>query len=41
MTVNELKKLKDLEYENSRLRKIVADMSLELDMTKDLLGKKF
>jgi putative transposase len=41
MTLNELKRLKELEAENSRLRKLVSNLSLDLDMTRDLLGKKF
>ena len=41
MTLNELKRLKELEYENSRLRKLVANLSLELDMSKDIISKKF
>jgi putative transposase len=34
-----LKKLKELEKENSRLKKIVAQQALDLDSLKDLLGK--
>lgn len=41
MTVDELKRLKELEYENARLKKIVANQSLEIDAIKDLLSKKF
>jgi len=41
MTVDELKRLKELEYENSRLKRIVANQSLEIDAIKDLLTKKF
>lgn len=41
MTVNELKRLRELEDENARLRKLVSNLSLDLDMTKDLLKKKF
>jgi putative transposase len=41
MTVDELKRLKELEHENSRLKKIVANQSLEIDAIKDLLTKKF
>src|SRR5574337_92922 len=40
MTVDELKRLKELEHENSRLKKIVANQSLEIDAIKDLLTKK-
>lgn len=41
MRVDELKRLKELEQENSRLKKIVANQSLEMDIIKDLLSKKF
>jgi putative transposase len=41
MTVDELKRLKELEQENARLKRIVANQSLEIDMIKDLLSKKF
>ena len=41
MKVDELKRLKELEYENSRLKKSVANQSLEIDAIKDLLTKKF
>lgn len=41
MTVDELKRLKELEYENSRLKKMYANLSLENDVIKDLLSKKF
>jgi putative transposase len=34
-----LKKLKQLEKENARLKKIVAQQVLDLDSLKDLLGK--
>jgi putative transposase len=41
MKVDELKRLKELERENARLKKIVANQSLEIDAIKDLLTKKF
>jgi putative transposase len=41
MTVDELKRLKELEQENARLKRIVANQNLEIDMIKDLLSKKF
>jgi putative transposase len=41
MDVDELKRLKDLEQENARLKKMVANQSLEIDIIKDLLKKKF
>jgi putative transposase len=34
-----LKKLKELEKENARLKKIVAQQALDLDSMKELLGK--
>ncbi|MBP7508193.1 MAG: transposase [Prolixibacteraceae bacterium] len=41
MSVNELKRLKDLEYENSRLKRMFADISLENEALKDIVSKKF
>ena len=41
MTVDELKRLKELERENSRLKMIVANQTLEIEAIKDLLTKKF
>lgn len=40
MQVNELKRLRDLEYENSKLKRIVADLNLENFALKDLIEKK-
>jgi putative transposase len=37
--VSELKKLKQLEEENSRLKQIVADLSLDKQMLQDVLKK--
>lgn len=37
----ELKRLKDLEAENARLKKMYADLSLDHTMLKDILSKKF
>jgi putative transposase len=37
--VSELRKLKELEDENSRLKKIVADLSLDKQMLQDVLKK--
>jgi putative transposase len=39
MTVDELKGLKELEHENSRLKRIVANLTLENDAIKELLKK--
>lgn len=41
MTLDELKRLKELEQENSRLKKMYSNLSLEYDAIKDLLSKKF
>jgi len=37
--ITELKKLKQLEEENSRLKKIVADLSLDKQMLQDIVKK--
>jgi putative transposase len=39
MDVNEAKRLKQLEEENSKLKRIVADQALDITMLKDLVGK--
>ncbi len=41
MTVSEAKRLKSLEMENSRLKKIVADQQLDIVMLKEVLSKKW
>lgn len=41
MTVNEAKRLKELEYENNKLKKLVADLSLDIVMLKDVNSKKW
>jgi putative transposase len=41
MDVSEAKRLKQLEEENSRLKRIVADQALDITMLKDLVGKKW
>lgn len=41
MDLDELRRLKELEQENARLKKIVANQTLEIDIIKDLLKKKF
>ena len=40
MTVSELSRLKELEKENQRLKRLYADLSLEHSITKDILTKK-
>lgn len=41
MEQQELQRLRELEAENSRLRKIVAQQALDMDALKDLLAKKW
>ncbi len=41
MDSHQLKKLKELEEENRRLKRMYADLSLDHQMLKDVLGKKF
>jgi putative transposase len=41
MESSQLKRLKELEDENNRLKRMYADISLDNVMLKDLLGKKF
>lgn len=38
---NELKRLKELEIENARLKKIVAQQVLDIDALKEVLSKKW
>lgn len=37
---NEMKRLKQLEDENSRLKKIVADLTLDREMLQDVIRRK-
>jgi putative transposase len=39
MAASDLKRLKELEAENARLKRMYADMALENQAVKDLLGK--
>lgn len=41
MKADEVKRLRELERENARLKKIVADKSLEIDMLKELAEGNF
>ena len=41
MNVSEMKRLRELEKENARLKKMFAEVSLERDIIKDVLEKKF
>jgi putative transposase len=40
MAVNEAQRLKELEKENGRLKRLLAERVLELDLLKELLQKK-
>jgi len=41
MDVSEVKRLRQLETENARLKKIVAQQALDIDALKELLSKKW
>jgi putative transposase len=41
MNVSEAKRLKELELENTRLKKLVADQALDISMLKDVNSKKW
>lgn len=41
MEVSDAKKLRDLEDENRRLKKLVADLSLDKQMLEEVLSKKW
>ena len=41
MAVSDVQKLKSLEEENSKLKRVVADLTLDNVVLKDLLGKNF
>jgi putative transposase len=41
MQVNELKRLKELEKENARLKKLVAEQALDIDILKDVNSKNW
>jgi putative transposase len=41
MEISELKKHKELEEENRKLKAMYADLALDNKMLKDILGKKF
>ncbi|EAY69275.1 transposase [Burkholderia dolosa AU0158] len=40
MDVSEARRLRQLEEENQRLKRLVADQALEIQVLKDVLGKK-
>lgn len=41
MKASDAKRLKELEIENGRLKRIVADQALDIDMLKHIAGGKF
>lgn len=41
MNVDEAKRLKKLEDENSRLKKIIADQAIDIQMLKEVVSKKW
>lgn len=41
MEANEVKRMKDLEEENNKLKRIVANLTLEIDAVKHVLEKKY
>jgi putative transposase len=41
LDVNDAKRLRRLETENARLKKLVAELTLDIQMLKDVLGKKW
>lgn len=41
MQVSDVRRLRELEQENARLKKLVAERALEIDAMKELLSKKW
>ena len=41
MDANEVKRLRELEHENARLKKLLAERDLELDVMKEIATKKW
>ncbi|KGP41806.1 hypothetical protein SB00094_04175 [Klebsiella variicola subsp. tropica] len=41
MGVTELRRLRQLEEENQRLKRLVADLSLDKEMLQEVIKKKF
>ena len=41
MEVSHLKRLKELEEENRKLKRMYADQALQLEMAKDVISKKW
>lgn len=40
MSLNEVARLKELEKENARLKRLLAERVVEIDLLKEVLGKK-
>ena len=40
LSITEIQRLKELEKENGRLKRLLAERVLEIDLLKELLGKK-
>jgi len=41
LSVSEARRLKDLEKENARLKRLLAERDVEIDVMKDLVSKNF
>ncbi len=41
MTISEARKLKALEDENSRIKRIIADQAIQIDILKEVNSKKW
>lgn len=41
LNITDVRKLKDLETENSRLKKLVANMALDIEILKDVNSRKW
>ena len=41
MSVSDAKRLKELETENGRLKKLLAEAQLEIEVTREVLRKKW
>ena len=41
LEVSDAKRLRQLESENSRLKRLVAELTLDIQMLKDVLGKRW
>ena len=41
MNVSEAKRLRELEFENAKLKRLVADMALNIEVLKDVNSKKW